>query len=83
MSWKHKLKDIYEHLSNKKWYWSVTEGAYRFKYITIKVDTRDNVCLLLDRHGEEFDLEDLRKLPQKNNLDISRGWNSSNIEEKT
>jgi len=63
MSWENKLKEVAEHLTSRKWFWSTCEGANRFKYISIKVDTRTNNCFLTDRSGKEFELEELLKIP--------------------
>ena len=59
---KDSMEDIFNHLMNRKWFWSSAEGASRFKDITIRIDTRTNDCYMFDRDGKEFTLEDLIKI---------------------
>jgi len=43
-------------LCNPKWRWSRNTKC---KYVTIRIDMRDGMCLLMDRDGERISLEEL------------------------
>lgn len=49
-----KFKYVAEQLDNRKWWWG--SGASQLKYINIRVDTRDNHCVVTfeDRNGKVF-----------------------------
>jgi len=46
------ITKIVERLEKRKWWWSA--AAWHLKYINIRVDTRDNCCIVTveDRDGE-------------------------------
>ena len=60
----HLFKTIKECVTGG-WRWSLNSKC---KYITIRIDMRDGMCLLMDRHGNEITLDDLKyqyQLPGK------------------
>jgi len=81
MTWENKLKEVVNHLYNRKWFWIGSAGASRFKYINIRVDTRDNACLLSDRDGNPFEYEQLLSL--KDNVMMSPGIDEISKNEET
>lgn len=52
------LKDIIEILHHPDFYWGSIPDA---KYIELRIDTRDNCCLVKDRNGKPLKIEHLRQ----------------------
>jgi hypothetical protein len=43
-----------------KWSWCENTN---FKYINVRIDTRDGGCILMDRNGKRADISDFEKQP--------------------
>ncbi len=68
------LARISELLTNRKWFWCFTPDAWDLKYIDIRVDTRDNCCVVKDRNGKVIaeSLAELETLFLKLDADTKR-----------
>ena len=45
-------------ISNEDWIWTRNVNC---KYITLRIDTRDGKCVILDRNGAEIALSDVER----------------------
>lgn len=47
------LQYAVDKLNNRKWFWSGgAQDAYKLKYLTLNIDTRDNHCTIFNQDGE-------------------------------
>ena len=49
------LLDVVKALHHPNFYWGSLGGFMNCKYLELRIDTRDNKCLVRDRDGKEVD----------------------------
>lgn len=73
------LADVVSLLNHPDFYWGVLDC--RVKYLQLRVDTRDNLCLVKDRNDRPISLdliqERIAKLHQDNSNEWMRGMNEN------
>jgi hypothetical protein len=55
------LADLVDVIHHPNFYWGALQDHTDCKYLTVRIDTRDNHCLVSDRNGKPVDLATLRK----------------------
>ena len=52
------VEDVLKVINDPKWSWV---RSINYKYISLRIDTRDDHCLIFDRHNNEITLEQLKQ----------------------
>ena len=55
------MQEVLNVLNHPNFYWGSLVGFTDMKYTTLRIDTRDNCCLVMDRHGNQIDFNKLKE----------------------
>jgi len=54
------LSEVVDIIYHKNFYWGALNGFTDCKYLELRIDTRDNCCMVRDRHHKAVDLVKLK-----------------------